>query len=106
MTMIIKKTNNYRWWLKLIRKKGSTKIYIKLFYLDEYYVSSTGLSDNKANRVPLQNFADSVNKNLAAGTFSFTEAFPDAPEHKKQLFAEKNGDKYTMPPSAFTFRQG
>lgn len=95
-----------RWRIKMIRKKGSNKLYLDLFYLDEYYIKTTGLDDTHENRELLRPELELINDELATGTFQFARAFPQASEADKCRFSLKEGRTYIPSPDNFTFRQG
>lgn len=95
-----------RWRAKLIPKKGSTRVYIDLFYLGEYYVKSTGYDDTPENRELLRPALELINDELASGTFIFSNAFPNAPEADKRRFSQKEGRDYTVPAEVMTFGEG
>jgi integrase len=97
--------NHCRWWAKLTLKKGSSRLYIKLFYHGHYREWSTGLKDDDNNRAKVERLVEAINRDLAAESFIFHEAFPGASEDDKALFAEKEGKIYTAPPAGVTFKQ-
>jgi integrase len=97
--------SEHPWWAKIIRKKGSSRLYVKLFYHGRYVEKTTKLRDNDDNRRVLQIAVDAVNQDLAADSLIFEDAFPGASEADKRFFAEKAGRVYIAPPGAVTFEQ-
>lgn len=94
-----------RWWAKITLKKGSSRLYVKLFYHDQYREWTTKLKDNDENRAKVELFVGKINSELAAESFVLENAFPGASEEDKAFFAKKEGRAYIAPPSAVTFGQ-
>lgn len=95
---------NRRWYAKVIKKNGSDKLYIKLFYhRPEPFVRSTYLDDNEDNRKTVDGTVARINADIQAGTFNFSKAFDGASEEDKKFFNEKEKRKYTPAPDAVTF---
>ena len=92
------------WWSRVVRKNGSSRLYVKMYYHGRYIEKSTGLKDTEANRIALQETVNVINHDLAADSFVFERAFPGASEEDKAFFAEKEGRTYTAPPDTVTFR--
>jgi integrase len=89
----------------VIKKNGSDKLYIKLFYhRPEPFVRSTYLDDNEDNRKTVDGTVARINADIQAGTFNFSKAFDGASEEDQKFFAKKEKRHFSSPPEATTFK--
>lgn len=84
-------------------KQRRNRLYIRFRYLGEVIEKSTGLAVTKPNEKEARAFLDRVEAGIQAGTFRFSEAFPNAPDEEKALFTKLEGREYKAGPESVTF---
>lgn len=82
----------------IIRKPGTSKLYVLFYYLGKRVEKSTGLDDTPENRRKVRIWLDRLMDKIAAGTFVYSEAFPAASESEKKLIATLEGGIYLPSP--------
>jgi integrase len=87
----------------IIRKSGSKKLYLLLYYMGRRIEKSTGLADTRNNRVVVREWLDRQQQKIDAGIFKYAEAFPDAPNEEKSWFATREGWDYNPEPKHIIF---
>lgn len=97
---------NRRWYAKVIKKNGSDKLYIKLFYhRPEPFVRSTYLDNNEDNRKTVDGTVARINADIQAGTFNFSKAFDGASEEDKKFLLKKKSANTPLHPMPLPSRQ-
>ena len=86
------------------RKRGSTKLYVDLYYHGVRIVKSSGLDATPENKKELQGWVDRQKEKIADGTFRFTEAFPGASAKEKAFYAQREGWEYKPEPQNVLFK--
>ncbi|MBI5694930.1 MAG: DUF3596 domain-containing protein [Nitrospirae bacterium] len=69
------------------RKNGSKDLYVDFTYYGQRIEKSTGLADTPTNRGIVRGWLDRQMDRFEKGTFVFAEAFPNASDEEKQVFA-------------------
>jgi len=79
----------------IIRRKGSSKLYILFYYFNRRVEKTTGLDDTPANREQVRKWLDRVIEKRDAGKLVFADAFPGATDEEKAHFARLEGWNYS-----------
>ena len=87
----------------IIRKRGSSKLYILFYYFSHKIEKSTGLSDNPTNRKKVRDWLNRIIDLRDCGKLVFAKAFPGASEKQKALFAKLEGWEYSPEPEDIIF---
>lgn len=82
----------------IINKPGSKRLYLLFYYYGRRVEKTSGMPDTEQNRLKLRTWLDRQQEKIAAGTFKFAEAFPDASEAEKAWFAQREGWDFTAEP--------
>jgi integrase len=72
--------------------------YVLFYHCSRRIEKSTGLNDTPRNRVKVRTWLDRIIERKNAGTLTFAEAFPGAPEKEKASFAKLEGRNYSPSP--------
>jgi len=89
----------------VIRKPGSSRLYVQFRYLGRRVEKSSGLSDTPENREILRNWLNSSFQKIGSGAFRFSEAFPGASEVEKKRYSLLEGREYKPEPHEILFVQ-
>ncbi|WP_052263391.1 tyrosine-type recombinase/integrase [Geobacter pickeringii] len=85
------------------RRKGSSILYVDLYYFGVRVTKSTGLVDSPQNRAKVRRFLEKSMEQIEQQTFRFAEAFPGASTRKKRFFAEREGREFHPEPQHVLF---
>lgn len=78
----------------ITKKPGSNKLYVDIRPNGIRVQKSSGMDDTPENRKVLQEWVDRQLARIKAGSFEFSEAFPNAPEKEKATHAALEGRIY------------
>jgi len=87
----------------VVRKPGSSRLYVQFRYLGRRIEKSTGLEDTQENRMILRRWLDKVFKEIDDKTFSLSEAIPGLSEKKKKEFSRLERREYIYTPREVLF---
>ena len=79
---------------RIVRKYGSSKLYVDFFYFGQRIERSTGRSDTPQNREDVRLWLDRVMLDIKCSSFNFAKAFPGASDQEKAHFATLEGWAY------------
>ena len=85
------------------RRKGSSVLYVDLYYFNVRVTKSTGLTDTPQNRARVRRFLDKTMEQIEQQTFRFAEAFPGASDKEKRFFTELEGREFHPEPQHVLF---
>jgi integrase len=88
---------------RIVRKCGSSKLYVDFIYFGKRIERSTGLDDTPENREKARLWLDRVMLDMKTGFFKFSKAFPGASEKEKAHFARLEGWAYKPEPQNVKF---
>lgn len=80
------------------RRKGSSILYVDMYYFGVRITRSTGLRDTPQNRAKVRRFLDKSKEQIEQQTFRFAEAFPGASAREKRFFTELEGREFHPEP--------
>ena len=86
----------------VIRKAGSSRLYVLFTYHDRRVEKSAGVDDTPANRKRVRTWLDAIMMKLRDGKICFSEVFPDANDTEKSWFAAREQRVHTPKPDEVT----